>query len=104
LVFFNNDPVPEKYSIHDINAEIAKVLNEYARENNLLDARESDISENEISIGLSTILSTKSGLRLRMFDKEYLGNMIKDTVQERLRNYLKLNDADARFLIQSLKK
>ncbi len=103
LVFFNNDPVPEKYSIHDLNAEIAKTLNEYARANHLLDEHESDISENEISKGISTILSTKSGMRLRSLEKEYLGNIIKGVVQESLKKYLMLNNCVAKSLIQSLK-
>ncbi len=104
LVFFNNDPVPEKYSIHDLNAVIGKTLNEYARANHLLDEHESDISESEISNGISTVLSTKSGLRLRSLDKEYLENIIKDVLQECFRDYLMRNNSDAMSLIQSLKK
>ncbi len=104
MVFFNNDPIPERYSIHDLNAVIAKALNEYARASHLLHEHESGISENQISKGIITILSTKSGLRLRSLDKEYLGNIIKDALGECLRNYLIHNNSNARSLLKSLKE
>ena len=103
LVFFNIDPVSEEFSIADINADLAIPLDDFARSNQLFSEHEFDISDIEISKGISTILSLKCARRLRWLDKQYLRNMIKDAVQNCFRQYLQLNKDDARSLIETLR-
>lgn len=103
LVFFNSDPVDEKIQLADISTDLARPLNEFARANHLLNEHECDISDTEISKGISTILSIKAATTLRWLDKQYLRNLIKDAIQDCFRQYLQTNKDDATCLIKALK-
>lgn len=102
LVFFNNDPIDEKFSIHALSGPLAVALNEYAKTNNLLPT-DASITDAAIAKGLSSVLAVKSAKNLRWLDKEYLGKFIKAFVQNDFLQYLQGNKAVAVTLIESLR-
>ncbi|MBX9567250.1 MAG: hypothetical protein K2X77_00040 [Candidatus Obscuribacterales bacterium] len=103
LVFFNNDNINEEFPLDDLPVDLASALNKYARANQLLNTN-CDISDIELSNGISAILSIRSQSSLRWLGKEYLRSIVKNVVPECFMHYLLHNRDDTKVLIETIAK
>lgn len=108
LSFANNIYTPEGgMHLTGFRSALTKTINKYAKENNLLNSKESDVlSREDVGEGLAVIVSIK--LKEPQFEgqtKAKLGNpearsAVENIIGEGLYNYLKNNPSDASAIVQ----
>lgn len=107
LSFVNNINTPEGGThVEGFKRSLTKIINDYARKNNMLKEKEPNLSGEDIREGLTAIISVK--VEEPQFEgqtKQKLGNSsartaVDNVVSEQLRYFLELNPAVAKIICE----